>query len=303
MSKLYDIATLEKISGIKAHTIRIWEQRYKILKPERTPTNIRVYNDSHLQKLLNTKLLLDYGYKISEVASMNEQQMRNIILNVIKTTNDSSYVVYEYFQNELVYSTIELNELYFERTYLNTINKYGVFNTMKNIIYPFMNRIGILWSIGDISPLEEHFASQIIVRKLQSAIDAQDITNTSGETYLLFLLPNEHHQIPLLFANYILRSHKKKTYYLGEDVPVENISKFCKDKPVDYLITFLTTGVSDDVVESIRKIINSMNESTYLVLGGSNDNLIRIQEKIKSKRVIYNKNVNDFIKIISQKIF
>ncbi|MCX7728366.1 MAG: MerR family transcriptional regulator [Bacteroidia bacterium] len=298
MSKEYDIALLEKLTNIKAHTIRIWEQRYNLLNPHRTPTNIRVYNDYHLQKILNVKLLIDYGYKISEVADMDDEQIKSTTLNILKTTQQTSNIVLEYFQNELILATENLNEIHFERTYLNAINKYGIYKTVKDIVYPFLNRIGILWSIGNISPLQEHFASQIIIRKIQSAIDALDISVSSKTSYLLFLLPNEYHQIPLLFSNYILRSHKKHTYYLGEDVPVQNVVRVCKEKSVHYLVSFVTAGIDKDFVEKVNYLVKNIPEHSKLIMGGSKMHLDELSCFINSKKIIYNRSIEDFLKLI-----
>lgn len=301
MSKVYDISTLEKLTDIKAHTIRIWEQRYRLLNPERTATNIRVYNDTHLQKLLNIKLLLDYGYKISEVAEMSDDKIKSTILNIIKTTSHTAHVVYEYIQNELLMATENIDEVLFERIYLNAINKYGIYKTIKDIVYPFLNRVGIMWALGNISPLQEHFASQIIIRKLQSAIDALDIVHTSKTSYALFLFPNEYHQIPLLFSNYILRSHKKQTYYLGEDVPIENIIEVVKYKKIDYLVTFITAytvRIQDEYVMKLKKLSQSIPDNTQIILGGHAEALQNIAQQLKSKKILLNKNPEDFIKLL-----
>lgn len=298
MSKHYDISFLEKLTDIKAHTIRIWEQRYKLLQPERTPTNIRIYNDYHLQKILNVKILLDYGYKISEIAKMKDADIKAVIQNIIQTAPQTSSIVFEFIQNELILATEELNEWHFERTYLNAVNKYGIYKTIKDIVYPFLARIGVLWSIGEISPMQEHFASQIIVRKLQSAIDALDISTTSKKSYALFLLPGEYHQIPLLFAHFILRSHKKKTYYLGEDVPAENIINLIEEKKVDYLVTFLTAGLEKKILNDIKLLINRLPSEGKLILGGSQKNLDQINQSISSKSLILNTSIENFIQIL-----
>ncbi|GAB4198738.1 MAG: MerR family transcriptional regulator [Bacteroidia bacterium] len=298
MSKEYDISVLEKLTDIKAHTIRIWEQRYKLLNPERTSTNIRVYKDKDLQKLLNVKLLLDYGYKISEVAGMSDEKIKNTITNILKTNGSSGHFMIEYFINELLIATEELDELNFERTYLNAINKYGLYKTMKDVIYPLMRKIGIMWSLGDISPLQEHFASQIIIRKIQSAIDALELVYYSKTSYALFLFPEEYHQIPLLFANYILRSHKKKTYYLGEDVPIENISTLTKDKKIDYLVSFITSNLDKKNIAAIERLIKHLPDDTSLIIGTSKENANNIQKHIHSKKIIYTSSMEEFIRII-----
>lgn len=301
MSKVYDISTLEKLTDIKAHTIRIWEQRYRLLNPERTPTNIRIYNDRHLQKLLNIKLLLDYGYRISEVAKMNDEIIRSSILNIIKANSDATHIIYEYIQNELLMATEHIDEALFERTYLNAVNKYGIYKTIKDIVYPFLNRIGIMWSLDNISPLQEHFASQIIIRKLQSAIDALDIIHTSRTSYALFLFPGEYHQIPLLFAGYILRSHKKQTYYLGEDVPLENIINLTKHKKIDYLVTFITeysTHIQNDYLVQIKHLIRSIPDKTKIILGGRAEPIENIHKQLKNQKIILNKSPDDFVKLL-----
>jgi methanogenic corrinoid protein MtbC1 len=241
---------------------------------------------------------LDYGYKISEVAGMSEEKIKTTIANILKTNDSSGHFMIEYFINELLMATEELDELNFERAYLNAINKYGLYKTMKDIIYPLMRKIGIMWTLGDISPLQEHFASQIIIRKIQSAIDALEFIHYSKTSYALFLFPNEYHQIPLLFANYILRSHKKKTYYLGEDVPIENILNLTKDKKIDYLVSFITSKCDKKMIENIQHLIDYTPNDSYLILGTNKENKDAIQKHIQSKKIIYTSNIEEFIRII-----
>jgi DNA-binding transcriptional MerR regulator len=209
----YSIRDLEQLSGIKAHTLRIWEQRYQLIKPNRSDTNIRNYDTTQLKLILNVALLRNHGLKISEIAKCSNEQIESKV-SVIS----SKQLNYPDQIQALTNSMLELNEDKFEEILNSNIEKFGFENVMLNIVYPFLSKIGILWITGAIGPAQEHFMSSLIRQKLYVAIDglSKPIGN-NHKTIVLFLPEGEYHDIGLLFANYILNDLTFATDYYKAD--------------------------------------------------------------------------------------
>jgi DNA-binding transcriptional MerR regulator len=232
---VFTIKDLENLSGIKAHTIRIWEQRYNFLKPNRTGTNIRYYCNQELKTLLNISLLNKYGYKISHIDRMDELELRNKIL--LLTGNEAQQ---ERVVNELITHMIDLNIEQFELLLDKCIQVKGIDKTIREIIFPFLHRIGILWMTNHIHPAQEHLVSNIIRQKLIVGIEGAMPPRQVNKLVLLFLPEGEHHELGILYVYYLLKSHGAKVLYLGPDMPLKDIEFVCKFKNPDYLYTHLT---------------------------------------------------------------
>lgn len=258
----YSIKDLEQLSGIKAHTLRIWEQRYNLLSPKRTDTNIRFYDDDDLKLILNVALLNDNGYKISKIASMASAEIRN---EVIKLTERS--LTHDDQIHALTISMIEMDEERFDKVLSGNISKLGFEQTMLNIIYPFMSKIGVLWQTGAINPAQEHFISNLVRQKMIVAIDGQK-KFTDGKKFLLFLPEGELHEISLLFASYLIKSKGHKVIYLGQSTPKDDLLSVYRVHQPEFLLTIITTSPS---AEYAQEYINSLSEqfsgSQILVTG------------------------------------
>jgi len=237
----YSIRDLEQLSGIKAHTIRIWEKRYGLINPGRTCTNIRLYNDDDLKKILNISILSRHGLKISKIASLCDEEMREKILLLSQHSNQ-----YEDHIEALVVSMIELDEDKFNRLLSSSVMKLGFEETFTRIIFPFLEKIGILWQSGAISPAHEHFITNLIRQKLIAAIDGT-ITNqhTFPRKFLLFLPEGEMHELGLLYYHYLLARRGHKVIYLGNSVPLNDLLPITKHLDPDYLITFFVTKTEE----------------------------------------------------------
>lgn len=232
----FTIKDLENLSGIKAHTIRIWEQRYSFLKPARTGTNIRFYSNEELKKILNVALLNKYGFKISHIDRMNEAEMKERILSLNQLEAQQERIV-----NGLIQNMIDLDMDGFENTLNNFIAVKGIEKTIFQIIFPFLEKIGILWMTNHIVPAQEHLVSNIIRQKLIAGIDTISNRVRLNKTVLLFLPEGEYHELGLLFMNYLLKNRGVNTIYLGCSVPVNDIEYVLKLKHPDYIYTHLTT--------------------------------------------------------------
>lgn len=275
--RLYQITELEQLTGIKAHTIRIWEKRYNLIEPDRTSTNYRRYNDEQVRKILNVSTLLTNGYKISKIAALSEKEIYTRIHEIQSNTSDD--VISTGFINELIASMISFDESGFEKTYSAVINRLGLYDAMLQVFYPLLNKIGLLWSTSDVNPAQEHFASCLIKRKIMAATDGLPAPKNKKKKFLLLLIPDEMHEISLLFANYIIRSKGYETIYLGQDVPYENISLVLKQTKPNVLLTFFTTPKDPKEVCSDFKKNLHLNENIKLLVSGHTG----ITEHLKNK--------------------
>ena len=237
----YSIAQVETLTGIHAHTLRIWEKRYGFLIPSRTDTKIRFYSDAQLKTLLNVSVLLNAGFKISKLAKMSSGQLLETSLDVQSSNgNDDTDV------KALVLSMLEFDEARFEEIYEVSVIRRGLFQTILKIIYPFLHQVGALWGADKVLPAQEHFISNLIRRKLFSAIDSiPQPTKTNLKKVVLFLPENEFHEIGLLLAYFIFKQSGWQTFYLGTNVPMENIASLEEHVSPDILCTILTTPVNE----------------------------------------------------------
>jgi DNA-binding transcriptional MerR regulator len=236
----FTIKDLENLSGIKAHTIRIWEQRYNFLRPQRTTTNIRYYSNDELKTVLNIALLNKYGFKISHIDRMQPHEIREKILSL-----GDARAIQERIVNELVQEMVDLDMEKFESIISNYITAKGIERTVIQIIFPFLEKIGILWQTGHINPAQEHLVTNIIRQKLIVAIETTVSHVKIDKTFLLFLPEGEHHELGLLFMYYLLKSRGAKTIYLGANVPLRDVEHVINLKRPDVAFIHLTATASN----------------------------------------------------------
>ncbi|MBN2521014.1 MAG: MerR family transcriptional regulator [Bacteroidales bacterium] len=259
----YSIKDLEKLSGIKAHTIRIWENRYKLLQPMRTATNIRYYCDNDLKRLLNISILNKNGFKISKIAKLESNELKEKVVYLIGETSDFNSHI-----ESLIISMIELDELKFEKILNANILKFGFESTVLKIIYPLLERIGILWQTGKIKPAQEHFISNLIRHKIIVAIEnIIPEENQNPKRFMLFLPEGELHELGLLFYSYLIKKKGHKIIYLGQSVPFDDIIDTAKIKQIDYFFTaFITTYKNYDLLTYIKDFSKIFSDKTIFIL-------------------------------------
>lgn len=275
----YSIKDLEQLSGIKAHTLRIWEQRYNLLTPKRTETNIRYYDDGDLKLILNVALLNDNGFKISKIVSMSPDEVRQ---EVMKLTDRS--LTHDDQIHALTICMIEMDEDRFDKVLTTNIIKLGFEQTMLNIIYPFLSKIGVLWQTGAINPAQEHFISNLVRQKLIVAIDGQ-VPSLGGKKFLLFLPEGELHEISLLFASYIIKSKGHKVIYLGQSTPKHDLDAVYDLLEPEYILTVITTSPSTEFAQDyVNNLARKFSKSTIFVSGYS----------VTGQDMVFDKNVHQF---------
>jgi MerR family transcriptional regulator, light-induced transcriptional regulator len=289
----YSIKDLEQISGIKAHTLRIWEQRYNIITPKRTDTNIRTYDDHDLKLVLNISLLKDHGHKISEISKLSVEEMYREVIKI-----SDRQLNYPDQVHALTITMLDLDEERFEKIVSTNILQFGFENTMIHVIYPFLSRIGTLWITGSVGPAQEHFITNLIRQKIIVAIDGQSSKQRpDAKKYLLYLPEGELHEISLLFANYLIRARYNKVIYLGQSMPFNDLA-FAYDlhKP-DYIFTAITSVPSSHEVQSyINRMIEAFPESHLLLTGYQ----IVGQDIAESPAVTIINNIDDLIRIVTE---
>ncbi|MCU0443716.1 MAG: MerR family transcriptional regulator [Microscillaceae bacterium] len=261
---VYSIRDLEHLSGIKAHTLRIWEQRYSIITPKRTDTNIRYYDDIDLKLVLNISLLKDNGYRISEIADMTEDDMKRHVMSITDKSAKSPDQI-----QALTLAMIDLDEERFEKIISTNFLQMGFEKTMIQIIYPFLVRIGFLWQTGSINPAQEHFMSHLIRQKIIVAIDGQVIKpKPQASQYLLYLPDGELHELSLLFASYLIKTRNHRVIYLGQSLPFQDLSEVYKIHKPKFLMTIITSHPGQDQIEEyLAMVAKEFPQSTLLVTG------------------------------------
>jgi methanogenic corrinoid protein MtbC1 len=251
---LFSISQLSQFSGIKPHTIRIWEQRYDALKPERSEGNTRYYDDKQLRRLLNIVSLIEQGHKVSQLCTMSDDALFSMIHNSVRV--DSSETA-EYYINQLIAAGMSFDSGHFEHILSLCFSANGIRETYKTVIHPLMNRIGLLWSSDILPTTSEHFITNIFHQKLSAAIDSLPLPDSTKKNWLLFLPENEFHELPLLYANFLIRLSGHKVIYLGSNVPIKSLKSAVIDTRPDYLLMFL---IHFDVPEQVQKDIGLVNE-------------------------------------------
>jgi len=259
----YSIKDLEKLSGIKAHTIRIWEKRYGLIKPERSDTNIRSYCDTELKKLLNVALLNNHGHKISKICKLRHEELKTEIERIVET--DSSY---ETQVDGLIVAMVDLDRRKFERIIRDCTHKIGFEDTCIHILYPFLQKVGVMWLSDSINPAQEHFISSLIIQKLYVAIDGLYHSETSGKKVLFFLKEGELHEMGLLFYRYLFKNRGFETIYLGQSVPLDDLVKTVKAHEPEYIVTAFVASISEEALVSYINQLTKVLPKQQIIVSG-----------------------------------
>jgi MerR family transcriptional regulator, light-induced transcriptional regulator len=287
----FTIKDLENLSGIKAHTIRIWEQRYSFLKPQRTATNIRYYSNQELKTLLNISLLNKYGFKVSHINKMNHEELREKTL-----TLSNSQAQQERMVNELIQHMIDLDMESIEQVLNNFISSRGIEKAITYIIFPFLERIGVLWLTDHINPAQEHLITNIIRQKIIVGIENASAPYKLKTTILLFMPENEHHELGLLFLQYMLKNRGVQTIYLGANVPLNDLQFIVELKKPDHIYTHLTTVIKEFNFEKFLNNLKNRLPNTSILMSGQA--ALRFEKKVTAPNIKFLKSlqeVNEFI--------
>ncbi|MBT8320075.1 MAG: MerR family transcriptional regulator [Eudoraea sp.] len=274
VKKSFSIRDLENLTGIKAHTIRIWEKRYKLLSPERTSTNIRTYSLASLQKLLNVTLLYNNGYKISKIAKIPEDEIPQIVRELVAKNSAKSHAM-----NAFKLSMINFDLAMFQRTYNSLMVDRSFRDVFWEVFIPLLNELGLLWQTDTISPSHEHFITNLIKQKIYTSTEKiQTIEPTKKDkVFVLFLPENEIHEIGLLFINYEIILKGYKTIYLGQTMPLENLPDLKKYYENIHFLSYLTVVPTKDqlhqYIKDFSEQVNEDGNSKLWILGRQTQHL------------------------------
>jgi MerR family transcriptional regulator, light-induced transcriptional regulator len=261
----FSIKDLENLTGIKAHTIRIWELRYGILNPERTPTNIRVYNSDDLKTVLRIALLNNHGYKISRIHKMSKDEINDLLQKVTDANFKLSLVV-----NDLIEATLSMNIDAFEAILNMYIRRNGIEHTMEYLILALLEKIGLMWMANCIYPAQEHLISHVIYRKLSLAIEELHSRNRNNSpTVLLFLPEGEIHDLALMYVNYLLTKYHKKTIYLGPNSPLSALKLVYERHRPQYMYMHLTATAEEFSGRRYMQKLSSQFPGCKILVSGS----------------------------------
>lgn len=274
----YSLTQVEALTGIRANTLRVWERRYNFMLPDRTKTNIRYYSDEQLRKLLNISILIKNGYRISKLSKMSDDDIHGLVNELSKS---SSLQVEENIL-ALTATMLEMNESAFDTIFQIYVFQNGFLSAVTELLYPFLQHIGVLWTTNKAVPAQEHFITNLIRQKIISAIEALPNPSGNAKRILLFLLEGENHDIGLLLANFIAKDLGWKVYYLGQNVPSENIKATVEIVKPELMMTMFITPRHKKMNLVIQPILDETG--LPLIVSGNRDHLHNIE---LLKNVIY----------------
>lgn len=289
----YTIDQFSKITGISKLVLRTWENRYQYLSADRTNTNIRSYSDKLLVKALKTKYLIDSGYKISTITKKNDNEINNIIEDL--RIHSADYQSTDYYINKLIESGIDYNSKLFNKTYDQCMKDFDLIAFYTSILLPTLSKIGLFWLTNRINPGQEHFLSEMFKQKIYSEIDKISNQNHNSNTWLLFLPPDEYHEIGLLFSRLLLLKNSYDVVYLGANVPLSALSQVAISKEINNVLFF---SISNFSKIKIKKTINFLdsefkNSSIYAVHSSDSKDLF------KKSKINLISSIQQFVQLIS----
>ncbi len=274
----FSIKDLENLTGIKAHTIRIWEKRYNLLEPKRTETNIRYYDLANFQKLLNVSYLNNNGYKISKIATIDSQKIPQLVREIATESNMESHAI-----NAFKLSMLNFDQSLFYKTYDSLLNEKAFQDIFYNILIPFLKEIGLLWQTDTITPAHEHFVSTLIRQKIlvnTEKIQAKQM-HTSNKTFVLYLPDNEIHELGLMFINYEIIRHGYRSIFLGPSVPIQSLRDIKNYYDEIIFVSYFTVKpVKENLLSYIEEFDDALlknSNTSFWVLGKMLDGIDKMQ--------------------------
>ena len=290
----YNIDQFSKITGINKLLLRTWENRYSFLTPKRTETKIRIYSDELLILALNTKLLLDNGYKISKISKKNNEEIENLITEIStqKTAIESKVSIYI---NQFIKSGLKFDTSLFNKTFSDCSSKFSMIDLYKKIMLPTFSKIGLFWLSNKMNPAQEHFLSEMFKQKIYNQID--NIKNKEKkERWLLFLPPNEYHELGLLFTRFLLTYYGFDVIYLGANVPYSSLDQISKTQLIPNILFFSVSNFSKKNIDiTCNNLKNYFPKSNIYLVSNIDD-----KKNGNLRKINLIKDPDSFIKIISK---
>jgi DNA-binding transcriptional MerR regulator len=290
----FSIKNLETFSGIKAHTLRIWEKRYNLLEPERTETNIRRYSLDNLRKLLNVTLLYNHGFKISKISCLSLEEISVSVSNIALKENSEQIAI-----NALKLAMINFDCELFNKTYDEFISHSKFEFIFMDVFMPLMKELGILWQTGAISATHEHFITNLIKQKIHVQTERVQLSikkNTDHPVFVLFLPENEIHELGILYLNYLTLSKGLRTILLGQSIQISSLENLYTYKKSFNFVTYLTVEPNKKEIMPYLNLFNEkllLNTNSKLIVFGPQQTKIDINN-LPNKIELY-RSVQSFI--------
>ena len=289
----FSIKNLENLSGIKAHTLRIWEKRYNLLEPERTDTNIRRYSLDSLRKLLNVTLLYNHGFKISKIASLDGSEIPKLVRSIALKAN-SEQVSINAFKLAMINFDYEL----FDTNYEEILQHHNFEYLFMNIFMPLMKELGILWQTGAISPSHEHFITNLVKQKihLQTEYLQKNKFEPNHPIFVLFLPENEIHELGILYLNYLILSKGYRTIFLGQSLQTSSLQTLYSYETKYYFVSYITVEPSkDEIMPYLQTFYNKIldKQDSKLILFGPQQ--IAIDKETLPEKIEMFRSVESFV--------
>lgn len=280
---LFSISQLSRYSGIKPHTIRVWEQRYDALKPTRSEGNTRYYDNEQLRRLLNIVSLTNTtNYPISKLCQMTDKELFDKINEEVDRSIHPENQ-HEYYISQLIAAAMLYDELHFDKMLMKSMVRYGAKEAYAKVIHPLLVRTGLMWLSDVLPPASEHFMSNLLKQKIFAAIDELPPAKPTAEKWLLFLKEDEFHEIGLLFANYMIRLSGRQVIYLGSNVPLASLSQAIRTVEPAYLLFFVVRRDASDIVENFEQQLTSIFTGKKIFAAGDSQLLsaLHLDKKIQ----------------------
>ena len=289
----YSIDDFSKITGLNKILIRTWENRYGFVKPQRTSTNIRYYDDKMIVKALRYSILVDAGFKISILTKLSPEEIDDLINNTLKKDNQTNK--HSQYISQILESSISYNQLLFHNTYEKCIKDIGIIECYKQVLLVALNRIGILWMNDKISPPQEHFLSELIKTKIYKEIEKIGFKKLSKENWVLFLPKNELHDIGLLFAYLTLKMNGHNVVYLGQNLPHSLLLSLKDENKIDNILFTVVSNTSKLDIKEITNFLktNFSKSKVYTII---NKNLLNENDFQKLNTI---SSIDEFINLIT----
>ncbi len=287
----FSISQLQRYSGISVHSIRAWEKRYNALKPDRSDGNTRYYNGNQLRRLLNIASLIDSEYKVSELCSMPDSKLHELMNQQLKKSINGD----EFLVLQMVAAAIEFSESLFDKIFSRAVMSYGIEGTYMKVIYPSLERLGLMWSTDGIEPAQEHFISNLMRQKLNSSIDILPVNESSKNHWILFLPEEEFHESGLIMANYLIRNAGHRCTYLGSNLPIDTLKQVVKQlKPSALLFFLVSTNNKEDDNSFVQSMVKNFPSQKIHIATEA----VRLSQIKNNKNLTMLKSVDDLKNVI-----
>lgn len=268
--KKYSIKDIEKLTDIKAHTLRVWEQRYNFLVPHRTPTNIRYYDADQLKILLNVSLLVNSGKRISKVSGLSPEQLNEEVKKAFaRNLEEIADKSIQFKINGLMLAMLDLDENQFKEVIIKSVSKRGMVRTLSDVVEPFLERVGGLWRTGEVTSAFEHFIHNLIRQKVIVSYDALKTPDSPNEKYLVFLPEQEFNDIYTLLYTYVLRYNGRRIVNLGSNIPITDLVQIVEMTDPDVILTFFNRPIGIDYIQNYASRLSDAFVHKRVLIAGN----------------------------------